>query len=210
MRLPNGVTVDVSDVEWKYIFEERVYDHWSYQRDWTVVDLGAFYGVFSFYVYSMVRHVYAVEPVPEVCEVLRRAVEDNGIENVTVVEAAIGSETGTFPFTVYRRKYASSFKPSKCLYDVDRIIEVRTYSWEDFLGEYNILNVDYAKLDIEGSEADVLYSMETLPKRIVVAKYHERYFHCPDANYLRQLMKEKGYRIVRESEENLFGELEEV
>ncbi len=210
MRLPNGVTVDASGVEWKYIFQDRVYDHWPYQKDWVVVDLGAFYGVFSFYVCNKVRHVYAVEPVPEVCEVLRRAVRENSIDNITVVEAAIGVETGVFPFTVYKRKYASSFKAPRFFNDVDRIEKVRTYRWEDFLKEYNILKVDYAKLDIEGSEADVLCRMETLPKRIVVAKYHEKYFYCPDTNYLRRLMKEKGYRIVKENEESLFGELEEV
>jgi len=208
MRLPNGVKVDVSGVEWKYIFEDRVYDHWPYRKDWTVIDLGAFYGVFTFYVCGKVGHVYAVEPVPEVCKVLREAVEENGIDNVTVVEAAIGVESGTFPFTVYRRKYASSFKAPKFFKDVGRIENVRTYTWEDFLKEYNILKVDYAKLDIEGSEGDVVSRMTTLPERIVVAKYHERYFYCPDTKYLKRLLLEKGYRIVKENAESIFGELE--
>lgn len=72
-----------------------------------VYDLGANAGFYTLLASKLVGrsgHVVAFEPLPENLAALRRHLELNGVDNVTVMDAAVWSSGGTVRFTPARHR----------------------------------------------------------------------------------------------------------
>ena len=71
-------------------------------------------------------------------------------------------------------------------------IEVQCYNLNEVLISYNIFNIDYCSLDIEGGEFNVLQTIDFEKFNIyafsVENNYHELKF--------KKFMKSKGYKLV--------------
>jgi FkbM family methyltransferase len=96
-----------------------------------VLDLGASIGGAALPMASMVKHVYAVEPLWH--QELRRNITLNGFENVTVMPCAIGTQkTGTIEFGEYKAECPMTTLPQllKTLPSLDVIkIDIEGYEW---------------------------------------------------------------------------------
>lgn len=95
----NKVFKTISDGEISYYLDDMShtieeayidYDFTDLRSSDTVLDIGACIGGFSLKTAKKVKHVYAVEPIkaPE----LRRNIELNNMQNITVIEGALGEE----------------------------------------------------------------------------------------------------------------------
>jgi FkbM family methyltransferase len=78
-------------------------------------------------------------------------------------------------------------------------ITVQMKSWEDICNELNIKKVDILKIDIEGSEYDVLADVlnsDVAVKQILI-EFHSRYFDNGDemTKNAIKLIKSKGYNL---------------
>jgi FkbM family methyltransferase len=190
------------------MFEEVWVDRRYLPRDWkrvdtpTVVDVGANIGVFTVWAARELGagRIVAVEPDPEPARQLRDNLALNRIDDVAVLEAALGGERREA--TLYRRgsaamntlfprdHYGSHFEIGKT---------VRVLTLDDVFERCNIERCDLLKLDCEGAEYEALFGASPdLLARIhhVVAECHVGLTdHDPDA--LQGFLEEHGFAVTR-------------
>ncbi len=101
------------------------------QKDDIVLDIGANVGAFSLFMSRMVKHVYAVEPMTT--DILRQNVVLNGINNITVLDEALGNGMLEITWVGCTNRYIIG----KSLTDLIKLCGGR---------------VDFLKMDCEGGE----------------------------------------------------------
>lgn len=128
------------------------------------IDLGANLGHHTRTMAAHAGTVYAFEPDPWTAAKLRDALAD--LDNVDVIEAAAGTEDGTFP--LYRtpdfdaapieHSQSSSLMAQKKNVDTSTAIQVKVMDFPAFLDR---LDADIAviKMDIEGAEVPLLEAL---------------------------------------------------
>jgi len=133
------------------------------KRGMRVVDIGANIGYYTLQAASLVGEsgeVIAIEPVPENVSLLRMNVKANGYQNVRILEAAIGSDDGTAQLYLAAESNWSSLIRRHAN---QSHIDVRLWKLDTLLAEEE--RVDYIKMDIEGSEAEVINGMIGILRR---------------------------------------------
>lgn len=153
--------MDTDDIVIREIWEEDVYrlEDNHLNLGGIVLDIGANIGSFSIYCASKGAIVYAVEPEPNNLVVLKENIELNGMkESITVFDYGISDFDGTA--VIDNSGGGSTIKDGK---DGSTINVV---SFNNFLIQNNIDEVDVLKVDIEGSEKDLILgaSRESLNK----------------------------------------------
>ena len=116
-------------------------------------------------------HVFSFEPMPETAGRLRRSVEVNGFDNVTVLECAIDDFDGEkilHPPRASVENESEATRPTVMWTLVDEIgaeggIKVRCRRLADVADEFGV--PDLIKIDAEGAEAEVLASGIDLPRK---------------------------------------------
>lgn len=133
-------------------------------KDGICIDLGANIGQHTRTMAAHAAKVYAFEPDPWTAQKLREALAD--LPNVEVIEAAAGTEAGTFP--LYRtatfdadpleQSQSSSLVAQKRNVDTSTGIDVSVIDFPAFLQS---LDTDIAviKMDIEGAEVPLLEAL---------------------------------------------------
>jgi FkbM family methyltransferase len=158
-----------------YMVADEIFDasHWHHyqipettvQPGDVVVDCGAAEGLFTLVAAEKARRVYAVEPLPEFIEGLRRTFADD--PRVEILPFAAGAEAGTV-------RFASNTISSAINAEGD--VEARVERLDSLLGDA-IDPVTYLKADVEGAELDVVRGAAGLiarhKPRIVLAVYHD-------------------------------------
>jgi len=96
--------------------------------------------------------IVAFEPDKAICEVLRRNLNANGAEDVEVIEAAVWTGNGPHSF-LSEGADGSRLVDKSSDSDGGTKYDVQTVRLADYLDRNH---VDFIKLDIEGSESDVL------------------------------------------------------
>lgn len=175
----------------KEIYRDRVYDPFlKGKKDLVIADLGANIGMFSYYAHDMAKVIYAVEPSKQHFEVLTKMIEFNGLERVKPIKKALSNKNGKTTFyhnnntTMFSLKSEVNSLPSESE-------EVETIDFEQFFIENDIKHLDFVKIDIEGSEAEVFGSagFEKVADKIdiIMGEFHTWSGVNPAqfANYLR-------------------------
>lgn len=136
--------------------------------------------------------ITAFEPSPSSCELLRRNVAENHFKNVEIVEAACGGSDGTLDFVVSERlSLISSTNPARGAGQTASVCVVPLSRW---VGP----RVDLLKLDVEGSEHEVL--AELIESRAIcridrlAIEYHHRMgtATCRMGEFLK-LLEQEGF-----------------
>ena len=159
--------------------------------DRIVVDVGANIGIFTLYAAreAPASKIVAVEPFPDTCSRLKTLVEGNRLQNrVTILNCAVGvvrshgsMDTDLAIPSQYRRIYSEktqglNLRHRNMVEQTDDGIVVQTLPLLEVLNQANIGVADLVKMNIHGSEYDVLMGSPVSAiqrcKRIVV-QYHE-------------------------------------
>jgi FkbM family methyltransferase len=135
----------------------------------TVLDLGANVGFYTFLARSIIGgrgRVFAFEPYPRNSELIRASIKENKYNNVTLEEAAVSDKSGKV--SLYLSPDASS-ENSLLNLNFQKLITVNAVTLDDYF-EKNVDNieVDFIKMDIEGSEYRAFRGMSKL------LRYNER------------------------------------
>jgi FkbM family methyltransferase len=215
-KLNNGyIFIDPVGFEKREMDLEYLYEYWKAESNWIVVDLGSCYGAFALTYSPLVDKIYAVEPTPETCEILKSNLDRNGVTNVIICPYAItdknkvavmnrckGGQCNTF----YTYDHGGS-------QDFEKIntFEVSCMTMDKFCEENNITRIDLLKCDIEGSEGNMLRGMtKVLPKRIAIAHYHHNTTSKAEtSDELRVMLEAKGYLYIKSNWHTAFYKLKE-
>lgn len=135
----------------------------------TVIDIGANFGwytaLFARWVGDRGR-VLAFEPVPSLASLARRAIELNGVANIVDLETlALGASEGSLTLHTFAGLPLGHASTS----DLGRADATehrsRASTLDSVLEMQGIERVDFVKLDVEGSERDVLCGASSLLSR---------------------------------------------
>lgn len=119
----------------------------------TAIDVGANIGSYTMRLAKRYRRVFAFEPNPYSCHILRLNVKLNRFTNVLVQEMALSENDGIMPFFMQiEGGGASSLDPFHYGIAYDRRIQVNVMKVDDF----GIQDADLMKIDAEGQELSVL------------------------------------------------------
>lgn len=147
---------------WGHIMEElwksKVYDPYiPFNKSGTVaLDVGANVGLVTYYLSLHFEKVYALEPASDHFKNLMKMVEFNGLTNVAPIKKALFMENGKFGFggpkdnTTMKSLHMATWQEGK------PEEEVETITLESLFKEFEIDHVNLMKLDVEGSEHEIL------------------------------------------------------
>lgn len=126
------------------------------------IDVGAFIGTHTVFAARCYKHVHAFEPYPAFAEVLRRNIELNGLDNVTVHEVALGNDgprtVRMFDFDDLAEKQAVNLGGlSRLVRNEERSIRVP----QQTLDSFRFRGVGAIKIDTQGTEYRVLRGAST-------------------------------------------------
>lgn len=153
--------------EFMDIFKFRVYHFESQKKDPFIIDAGSYVGLSVLYfkhIYPQAR-ITSFEPDPDIYKLLKGNMEANRFSNINLVNSALSSEEGEQTF------YIDGDDGGSLVFNDNRKpIKMKTKKLSSYITE----PVDFLKLNIEGSEYDVLLEMEDKLQLIreMVMEYH--------------------------------------
>jgi FkbM family methyltransferase len=174
------------------VFARRHYPVCSSDR--AIVDVGANIGLFTLYAAreAPAAQIISIEPFPDTCQRLRNLLETNHLtDRVTILSCAVSGSSGTAAMDAASAEIPSQYKrinsattralnakhrgEAAMRQSVDGVA-VRTETLEQILQTEKITRADLVKLNIHGSEYDVLMStppMVLKAFRRIAVQYHE-------------------------------------
>jgi len=142
-----------------------VFDRFVKKGD-LVCDLGAWIGPTVLYAAAKGAHVTAFEPDPTAFRYLQENVRRNRFKNVFCYNSAISTLDGVKKISPFFQSLGDS---TSSLLEGDResneSADVDCITWETACSKYKFLKPDFIKIDIEGSEFDVVPEMESYFKK---------------------------------------------
>ncbi|MES9663777.1 methyltransferase FkbM [Bacillus cereus] len=124
------------------------------------LDIGAWVGPTVLYGAHLAKHVYAIEPDPVAFEELNENLTLNSpiSSKVTPINNALSEKTGTTNLYI-RSEYGDS-TPSLIPTISDNSCTVDCITIHELINKYNIKDLSFIKIDIEGSEYSLIPSMK--------------------------------------------------
>ena len=121
-----------------------------------VVDIGANYGLYSL---SLARvagpsgRVWSIEPASQTAAYLRKSVEINALDNITVIRKALSDKPGTARLSVETNSELNAITRGASGGATE---EVQLDTLDSLAAEHGWSGVDFVKLDAEGEEERIL------------------------------------------------------
>jgi len=174
-----------------------------------VIDCGGHIGTFTLLVKSLngSARVYTIEPLQQNVRLLEENLRLNGIEDVTVIEKALYSASGELSLHVNNTDFDGARISSGRDKDGEAI-SVAATTLADVLRTHAIGTVDLLKMDIEGSEYEIVSSslpvLRGMVKRIVM-EYHLTEGHLHGRDELVNTLTSGGDFLLIYETKNLLG-----
>jgi len=181
------------------------------KNDLTIIDLGANEGFYTLKAKEKApkSKIIAVEPNPNAFKLLKKNVGTNKLKDVIVVNEAVTSKSGKITFeivkgatTIGALKIYKKYRDRKRL----RKVIVNSITLEKLCKKYKINKIDLLKIDVEGSEFDILKSSKNiLPKmKKVVIEYHRAQ---RTRSGIKKLMLKNNFRILLVDANRYYGDI---
>ena len=139
------------------VFKDNIYAPYLVRkRDLTILDIGANIGLTSYY-FSKYGKVYSMEPSKQHFDIFTEMIKFNKLEDKIVpINKALYLKSGKLPFggpdnnKTMRSLHMATWEKGQSSEMVDAI------TLTDLFKEYKIEHVDFMKLDVEGSEYEII------------------------------------------------------
>jgi FkbM family methyltransferase len=212
-EIENGIKIyfDLTNpLTWELIlkkdFETKVKNAFieNIKKGDTVIDVGANIGEFSLLASKIVGHggrVFAIEPLPEICQKLKNNFLLNNFNNYNILKNALGKEVDKV--NIYKKSdsgnigFIESVVDGKNLVKTNDIIEVETL--DNVILKNQIKKVNMLKIDVEGFEYDVfLGGRKSLDKiENIICEIHTKYLHKKgiDESKIFSILEKNKFKI---------------
>ena len=140
------------------IFVRECYRLWSDCR--TIVDAGANIGMFSVWAAKQLpeARIFALEPYPETFSNLQYNLRANHLgAQVKAIQVALSSQSGERMMPRDGESQRRRLVPADEVTTGERVVKVPCMSLADLAGRWELKQIDLLKMDIEGSEWEVLF-----------------------------------------------------
>lgn len=123
------------------------------------IDIGAHVGYYTILAHKLgAEKIIAVEPDVRTYRILKRVVDVNKLDNITVINSAVWDKSG-----VKLKLHLSRFSGHSSVFplnlkkrDILTIIDVRTTTLDEIGRTLSLEKIDLVKIDVEGAEFNVL------------------------------------------------------
>lgn len=140
------------------IYVRKVYEPILHGRsDLTILDCGANIGLFSLYAAKFAKKIVAIEPSSQIFEYLSLNIAEEPV--ITAMQVAVGAENGSLEL-FGSDVNLTMFSAHKTGVHNEKPEKVKKMGIQTILDFNSLTHVDFMKLDIEGSEFEVLASDE--------------------------------------------------
>ena len=184
-----------------HIFIHHCYRLWDDCK--TIVDAGANIGMFSVWAGRQLpqARILALEPFPETFARLQYNLRLNQLQRrVDAVQFALCAESGERAMPAASESQRRTLVPADRKCADDRVVSVPSISLPELMDRYELNQIDLLKMDIEGSEWEVLLSTPASVFRSIRRiqfEYHEvhaRFGYTKAA--LFEHLRDAGYRLT--------------
>jgi FkbM family methyltransferase len=167
-----------------------------------VVDAGANIGYYALMEAKAVGEkgrVYAIEPIPQNVELLKKNIAANGYGNIEVFQMAVGDKNGKQGIFLSKQSNLSTFCKNVDLDQSGETIQVDVVSIDSFLEGKRL--PDIVRMDVEGYEYEILKGMEETMKKDRGMQFfievHADFMGAEKTIALFKIMKENGFEHCR-------------
>lgn len=189
------------------INRDKIYDFFfNGKKDLTILDAGANVGIFSVFCSPSSKNIYAVEPTPSHFNILKEVVKP--FENIKTINCAVWKKDEDINFYIvdYNTTSNSAVSPTS------NSVKVIGKTIQTLIKENNIAHLDLIKMDIEGSEFEVINdeSLEYLYPIVDnwFLEVHTYPQYCSNFNHCREMMsdifKKHKYKTENKGNDGLF------
>lgn len=186
-----------------HIFYYRDYEIFSDfipRKNWIVIDVGAFIGLWSLRASRLVSAggvVIALEPNPDNYTVCCMNMRLNKVNNVRLLPYALSSKSGTLPLYIPEQRINSSLcrEYVNTMGGPTEIVKVRALTLEKLINSSSLSVIDLMKVDVEGHELELFKSLnDRLARRIrrLVIEVHKE---VVDLSELVSILEKRGYSV---------------
>lgn len=143
-------------------FEEIFYRNGYYfkadNKNPIIIDCGANMGFSIIYFKWLYPEstIYGFEPDKETFELLKRNVTKNKLTNVHLINAAVSDKNGKIDFFIDPKHPGNPAMSTRCGRMPKNKVTVQSVSLSSFIKNNKLKQIDFIKMDIEGSEKEVL------------------------------------------------------
>ena len=164
-------TDDLRIVKSNFVKKNYTRDFVPITKDSIVVDVGAHIGSFSIMAAKSAYKVLAFEPEPNNYRMLKKNMELNHLENLSIFEMAVSGISGYQDIYTYQGGSSADYSLYKRGITNIKTGRIPTISVEDIIRREDLPRIDFLKLDCEGAEHDILrnISFETAAKILGIA-----------------------------------------
>lgn len=158
----------------------------------SIIEVGAHIGFFSVSVAKKFpeARIYAFEPMMDNFNLLKDNLKINNIKNVRIFPYAVSNRSGKIAF------YVSKNNARHSIYGEEGTRKkVRSINLREFMNKNKIKEVDLLKIDAEGAEYDIIYSLDLNRIRDIFMEVHQVEGKSPDK--LERYLKTKGFKISK-------------
>jgi FkbM family methyltransferase len=159
---------------WKNTEPEKHYAYKLFIKDNDVIfDIGANTGMHSYFFSRSFKKtkVYAFEPLPANADYIRDAIGLNKIDNIELVNAAVGAKAGDIYFNT------GSNNSQGFITEQETALKVKMESLDHFI-ETRHVSPNFIKIDVEGAESMVLEGFKNYVGKLMPIMIIES--HTPD------------------------------
>ncbi len=142
--------------------------------------------------------VYAIEPVPENVELLKKNVTTNTYKNIEVIKAAAGSKKGKAKFFVSTKSNLGSMVESANEKDIETEMEVDVLPLDTILKGKR--SPDFVRMDVEGYELEILKGMTQVLKKKKLGLFievHAEFMGKDKTIEFFKLLKANGFKSCK-------------
>lgn len=131
------------------------------KKHMTYCDIGAWIGPTALFAARSVRRVVCFEPDPVAFGRLYTNIRLNRLKHVTAFQAALAAEDGIAGLASFRKRLGDSMSSLLAPGHPGNRADVLTITWQRFIEYYGRDRFDFIKMDVEGSEFDLLPTLKT-------------------------------------------------
>lgn len=184
-------------------FEEKFEHYFGVERGDTVLDVGACIGDTTVpFALKAGKEGLVIAVEPEPINVFYLKANTSVFDNVRIVEKAAWNSKGTLKFSVHP-KYPTGHS---IVDDFGSYIEVQTDTLDNIVKPWN-RRIDYAKIDVQGAELQVLRGAEKMLEttRKVVVETHYRHDERRTWPEISNFLNTRGFTIQITPEKIVYG-----
>ncbi len=195
---------------YREIFAKNVYNPPGFEitPGDVVIDIGANIGIFTLYAASQgCGQIYAFEPHPDNFSILLENIRINNLNNVKPYMVGVSSkeEKGLLKVSSISGHHKVLDPEQKD--GVESGLEIKTINIETFITNIKISQVDFLKIDCEGSEGDIFLSLSTkFFEKInkVVIEYHNNVSKL-NGQQIIEILNENNFHCVKQNINHSYG-----